>query len=498
LLLLGLYAASRLVSLTILPVFADEAIYIRWSQMIFDDPKQFTFLPLYDGKTPLFIWLLIPLTNHYPTDPLWAARMLSVIAGLLLLYGIKLVVKECGGSQVTQLFSTLLVLFLPFTFFYSRMALIDTLLAAFLSFSYWSFLKSRNYDYQRSWLLLSGLCWGLALLTKTSAFYFLPVFGGTYFYDFMVHKKVRKINIGISFGLAFGMGLAIIAWMRVSPLFPFLFQRSSDFAHPLSEIMSQFGHIFVTNLLRISNWLFVYMTPAIWILLILSAVLNKYLVIGIKIKKTIGLLTIGFGLFIVPFIITGKLLSSRYFLPAVIWLIPITAFCLESWYRKTKIFFALISIGIVFFSLRFVWPLTYDPGKAPLAHEDVVQYLTDWSSGYGIPEIRDFLIHTAKDRRVIVATEGSFGTLPDGLYIYFHGSPLQANLEIHGIGQPVAGIPDDLLKRTAEGEVFLVVNQNRLTMDLNDPKLHLLNTYPRPSPGYPLLLLKINQPLVYE
>src|SRR3989344_497092 len=60
LILLVVYLLLHLPSLTILPVFADEAIYIRWAQLIIDDWRRYLFFPMNDGKTPLFIWLLVP------------------------------------------------------------------------------------------------------------------------------------------------------------------------------------------------------------------------------------------------------------------------------------------------------------------------------------------------------------------------------------------------------------------------------------------------------
>jgi hypothetical protein len=56
-----LYLFTHLWKLTILPVFADESIYIRWAQLIIDDWKQYLFFPLNDGKTPLQMWLMIGL-----------------------------------------------------------------------------------------------------------------------------------------------------------------------------------------------------------------------------------------------------------------------------------------------------------------------------------------------------------------------------------------------------------------------------------------------------
>jgi 4-amino-4-deoxy-L-arabinose transferase-like glycosyltransferase len=484
LLLIGLYFFTRIISITELPVFADEAIYIRWAQMIFDDPKQFTFLPLYDGKTPLYIWMLIPLVNNSAFDPLLMARLLSVFQGSLLLGGLWLIVKELGGSRLVQVISSLMVIFLPFTFFHTRMALIDTLLTGFLAFSFWAFLKARNNSYSRQWLAISGIFWGLALMTKTSAFYYLPVIVGIYGYEFLTTKRVRKIGIVISLLGALGIGLLMIGWMRVSPLFPFLFQRSSDFAHPLQVIVTDFPHIISANFQRISTWLISYLTPVFW----LGLLLGYKTLWG---KKT-AVLAAGTLLFLLPFLLTGKLLSSRYFLPVVIWLIPLAAFSLEGWYQKSRLTFYGLAAGILSVSLWFMWPLYTNPGATPFAHEDVVQYLTEWSAGYGIPEARDYLADRATNVPVYVATEGYFGTLPDGLSIYFHRSPLQQNLEIHGIGQPVEGIPNSLREEAVNKEVYLVVNEHRLQIDPIDPTMELIEAYPRPRQGPSLLLYRIN------
>jgi 4-amino-4-deoxy-L-arabinose transferase-like glycosyltransferase len=49
-----------------------------------------------------------------------------------------------GGSRLVQVISSLLVIFLPFTFFHTRMALIDTLLTGLLAMSFWAFLRGQK------------------------------------------------------------------------------------------------------------------------------------------------------------------------------------------------------------------------------------------------------------------------------------------------------------------------------------------------------------------
>ena len=51
-----IFFVTRLVNLTSIPVFGDEAIYLRWSQVI-KNVETLRFIPLNDGKQPLFMWL---------------------------------------------------------------------------------------------------------------------------------------------------------------------------------------------------------------------------------------------------------------------------------------------------------------------------------------------------------------------------------------------------------------------------------------------------------
>ncbi len=76
----------RIFRLTYLPVFADEAIYIRWSQIMAAE-STLRFLPLSDGKQPLFMWILMLFVRRLH-DPLFAGRLLSAVSGLATLVGV--------------------------------------------------------------------------------------------------------------------------------------------------------------------------------------------------------------------------------------------------------------------------------------------------------------------------------------------------------------------------------------------------------------------------
>ena len=130
--IIGLYLFTHLWHLLSLPVFADESIYIRWAQLIIDDWQRYLFFPLNDGKTPLFIWLLVPFQFLF-SDQLYAARFVSMLVGLGQIAAIIWTIRLFGGGKLARLLGALFVTLLPFWFFHHRIALIDATLSLLLT-----------------------------------------------------------------------------------------------------------------------------------------------------------------------------------------------------------------------------------------------------------------------------------------------------------------------------------------------------------------------------
>jgi hypothetical protein len=141
--------------------------------------------------------------------------------------------------------------------------------------------------------------------------------------------------------------------------------------------------------------------------------------------------------------------------------------------------------------LWFAWPFWTNIKEVRLEKKDQEQYLTEWSAGFGNRQVADFLKQKALATPVAVATEGFFGTLPDGLSIYFDHSPLNERVKIFGVGQPINGVYESIKEKLAVMDTYIVVNQNRLNFDYTQCCL-LVAKYDRPYDGAPLLLLKLN------
>lgn len=123
----------RLINLNSLPVFADEAIYVRWSQVMRAE-STLRFLPLSDGKQPLFMWITIPFLKVI-NDPLIAGRVVSVLSGVGTVVGVFALSYLLFNSKKVSLIASFLYSIIPFSFFFDRLALVDSLLTFF---SVWS------------------------------------------------------------------------------------------------------------------------------------------------------------------------------------------------------------------------------------------------------------------------------------------------------------------------------------------------------------------------
>lgn len=444
------FGFTRLFNLGILPIFADEAIYIRWAQLINDGKL---FAPLADGKTPLFMWLLAPLLR-LGFDPLLTGRFLSVISGLAILIGVYLLAQQLFSTKVA-LFSSLLVVFCPFLFFYDRMSLTDSFLTAFVVWSVYLAYRLIKKPNLKSGFIL-GLVWAGALLVKPSALSYLiltPVF-------FLIKPKIKALIIpGIVTIIVAGV---IYNLQRFSGMFYMIAQRSADYLRPPTwENWFGTSRVFL-------NWLISYLSWQVIILLLISFILAiKYR------EKKILVLSVWV---IVPFLLSaaiGKIVYPRY-------LLPITPFILIiiGWGLKQIKFGWLLIFLFIFSWFKFDYLILTKPEIAPFHQSEKEQYFYSWAAGNGLKEITTYLNQLSLDKKVVVATEGSFGTLPNGLEIYFNHSE---NIQILGVGFPKTTVSPAMEQALNENnKVYLVVNFSRYNLS-DEKRLKLVAEYPRPG-----------------
>ncbi len=486
------YFLTHLIFLTRLPVFADEAIYIRWAQLIIDDWQRYLFFPLNDGKTPLFIWFLVPFQFLFE-DNLFAGRFVSVFVGFFQVIVTVLITKSLGGKKFAQFFSALLVTILPFWLLHHRLALMDGTMTLFVSFYLLFLIQITNQvnhiedskinklfssftvnqllkilSIKKFFLLLlSGCFFGFALLTKLPAILIVPT---TFLLISLLKPVNTKKTLFLSFQILISLliGIVVFSLLKLHPAFGQLFSRGNDFLYPWKEVL--FRGLWKETIIN-------FRTYGIYFITYLTLPVVFFNIYGLLSQKTSvkHRFLIGSGLlFSFPIMILGKVVYPRYLLPVALFSTLSASLVFEEiviFIQNTNalvkksiisLAFAILLAHLVSYSGIFCYFLVTNPDKTPFVDADKQQYLFEWSSGHGILQTVEYIKKEAQTKRVAVATEGFFGTLPDGLLLYFHNQDVR-NIYIEGIGYPVSDLPPKFIdKAQFFDQILLVANSHRV------------------------------------
>jgi len=452
-LLSGVFFVSRLVNLTIIPIFTDEAIYLRWAQIALSDPR-WRFISLIDGKQPLFIWLLLPVLK-FISDPLIAGRLVSVGLGFMAMVGFAVfgwvVTKRLRGAVI----GAALYLCLPFFLVYDRLAIYEALLVAI---SVWSLLLTYLFGkFQRLDLaLLLGTTIGAGLLTKSSAsfsWYLLPL-------TLLLIKwpKTGKLPVFMKWlGLTFAVIVQAQIYENITRLSEFrhvIAQKNLTFIYSFSDFLQDPFRVAQGNLNGLIGWLVSYCTIPFFLVLIIAAIFL------LRRKWQEGLFFLGF--FLVPFVALaffGKVIYPRFLsfmLPAI--LVPVIIFVSYLWETKIQkplllILATVVLVPILVFDLQ----LLTDPVSAPLPYADRQQLINDWPAGYGIKEVITLFTVESKTKHIFVGTEGTFGLFPMALELYLGTNP---NVTFKAYW-PVSEVPAELRELAKTYPTYLLFKERQ-------------------------------------
>lgn len=478
--LVCLYFLSRLSRLTLIPIFTDEAIYLRWAQIAKNDAS-WRFISLTDGKQPLFVWITMVMMKLIK-DPIVAGRFVSVLAGLGLMITIWGTSYLLFKSRRLAFLAAFLYLIFPFALVYDRMALMEATVGFFsiLSLLFGILLvKTLRLDVT----LLLGWVLGGGVLTKTSGFlsiYFLPLT----LLLFNWKDKKWKLNLLKWASLAF---LAVVisqlfySILRLSPFFHIISQKNAFFVHPFKEWITHPFYFLKSNFYGLSDWLIGYLTWPLFLLAIGSFVLIKQ-----KIREK----TLLFLWFLAPFsalVVFGKTLYPRFIFFMTLPLLILAAWSLERIFQKIKKVWLFALVCLLFFA----WPLSIDfqllfhPLKAPIPQPDKEQYITSWPAGYGVKEIVAWAQEETRDKKIYIATEGTFGLMPASLELYLWDNP---NVELKGFF-PVDEMPAEVLEKAKEMPTYFVFNETQNVS--KEWPLELVAEYLRPDSYYSMRLYQI-------
>lgn len=457
-LLVVIYFVLRLIFLNRLPIFTDEAIYVRWAQIALNDAS-WRFISLTDGKQPMYVWAVMVFMK-FIKDPLIAGRFVSVLTGFFTMFGLFLLSYELFKNKTIAFLTSTLYIFYPFAQVLDRMALYDSMVGAFYVWAlYFSILLVKKVKLNIAYTL--GFVIGGGVLTKSSNFfsiYLLPFL--LILFNFKEKNLVERLMKFILLAIfSAGIGYGFYNILRLSPLFEMISAKNATFVYPVSEWLHHPFTFFVGNIHGLISWLLQYLTPAYIILILISILLIK------KFPREKLLLLVYFTLPFVALALFGVKIYPRFIFLMSLMLLPIAAWGLDYLiiFAQKKInlkipqaFYAVI-ITIVFIlypgfvSLQFA----YSPISAPIADADSAQYLNGWAAGWGVKESIEFFENQAKTQKIFIATAGTFGLMPESMEIYLVQNK---NVRIKGYW-PVDIFPKEVLDYAKKMPTYFIFYQ---------------------------------------
>lgn len=467
----------RFVHLTILPIFADEAIYIRWAQVMRAE-ETLRFLPLSDGKEPLFMWAIIPFFKIF-ADPLFAGRAMSVLTGFVSMVGIGFLSYLLFKNKRAALLAAFIYALSPFTFFFDRMSLVDSMLSMF---GIWTFIFSylavtRN---RLDLAMLAGFALGGAWLTKSSALFFalmLPFMVLFAKWDTKLKKNILIFLKSVSLPLVtILIGYGFYNILRLGPNFHLIASRNMDYVYPISHFLVSPLDPLKTFLIATARWIAV-MGP--WPVLVFGLI-GLFVFWSKTWKQKIVLLI----WFLVPIFAQSefaKTFTARYILFSIPYLIILASSIVLYEFKKWQsiLIYGVLAFFVVLSGI-FDYYLITNPYKANLPRSERSGYLEEWTAGQGIKETADYLIKeeaTHPDEKIVIGTEGYFGTLPDGLQMYLNNYP---EITAIGVGLRFDNIPSPLVNSKAYGDkTYLLVNKSRFSGNAEYLGLKLVKEFPK-------------------
>jgi len=466
--------AIRVYHLTILPVFADEAIYIRWSQVMGAEAT-LRFLPLSDGKQPLFMWILMFIVRRF-SDPLFISRLLSVFTGLGTLIGIFFLTQLLFKSKKNSLLAAFIWAICPIAFFFDRMALVDSMLTMFGIWTlFFAVLTAKLKRLDTA--MIGGFMLGFALLTKSPALFFTILIPTTWIYAKNFKDLIKIILLTV---VTLIIGYAMYNILRLGPDFATISSRNQDYIFPISHLWTNPKDPFVFHIAEIFTDWFEKMGPGIGLVLGVIGIFHAW-------RKNWRETLIVFAWFFIPLIVQSeyaKVFTVRYILMTIPFFVILISISLLK--TKTKLSNAItLTLLIIFIvqALLFDKALVTNPEAANLPSSERSGYLEEWSAGTGIKQVADYIKNQYSSdpaKQIVVGTEGYFGTLPDGLQIYLNSNP---KIIVVGTGLNFSDVPSQLKAAYKNGDAtYFVVNSDRIQVKPTDYErlgLKLITSYPK-------------------
>jgi Dolichyl-phosphate-mannose-protein mannosyltransferase len=400
------------------PILVDESIYLRWAEIIHHQHEW--FISLLDAKQPLSYWLYAGFRMIGGRDPLVAARLSSVFAGLLSTLGIYCIANKICGRTAANI-SALLYSVLPYAVFYDRLAYTEALVNCFgvwIVYTSLDLFDSEALRVEKS--IAVGLCLGLGFFCKTTIaeFAFFPILACA------VLNPARWRSLLPVYGITALFPIISFISLPKAPVFEsnhwlfhqsqYLISLSNLLSHPTislgrnSSILYDYGRSYITlpGLIAIGICLFFTLNQSeYWLLL------------------SVTLVPLSFQTVVLAYF------PSRYAFPHIWPLLVIVGCAVEIISRKPRRNWVIAAVAVLTLSIPVkAFEMLHDPA-GELSQRDSQQFLGSHPYvGYGVNSAVSFLWRQSERGPLTVLTDPFWGPPADAIFAYLN---LRNGIDVH-------------------------------------------------------------------
>ncbi len=413
------FLATRLILLANLPLFIDEAIYIKAARN--------TATGAYCSAPEWGKWLSIRIVSlflYLPVDVRIAARLSSAMCGSISFWLMFLIGKELAGVRL-GLVAVAFYVFVPYSLFYDRVVVMDAFtVAAMAGVVLFSLRLARKSTIGNQVGLGSSLIFAFLMKFSSIMLVFIPPLAVLT----MTPRKswgqtLKRIALPL-----LSIGALFVGWCFAG----FLPHEIAEKTGGMRDLKGTVC-LAMKNSVALFRLFWIMLTPPLFVIAALSALWSL-----LRLERSAArfLLLAAVGC-VVPYILFARTWYPRYFLVA---LVPIYALMscfilyvadwLNARYGKSKKTGCLLAIGC---AVLLALPIKQDvlilakPSKARLAPRTRSQFISGWTSGYGLPEMAKFLESEAarsKPDRIRIIRSNSWDHPFMGVDIYLAESDL--------------------------------------------------------------------------
>lgn len=283
----------------------------------------------------------------------FGSRSIQAFLGTFCVYLIYLITLTLFKDRKMALFSSLLLSVEGLFLVMNRIGMNDTFVLFFMLLSYLLFLKDKNF--------FSAISLGLALASKWSAIYFLPILAITFL---VLRKKIKPSLFWFvilpplvylaSYTQMFTTGHSWSQFIEVQKQM-WWYHTNLDAQHPYTSPAWSwpilFRPIYLYNGPETNGWverIYAFGNPAVFWFGLYALIVATIISWKEKIKK-LGLMVFSYLVLFVPWMASPRIMFLYHYLPSIPFLVILSAFVLRRYAKLTTYYLLLATVVFIYF-----------------------------------------------------------------------------------------------------------------------------------------------------